>query len=196
MSEKELILYGINADPPHLGHLRVVEVLLKRFKDAEVIVMPTGDHPFSKPQKGSNHDRFVMTELLFKGLERTTVDDFEIASKSKSYTVHTLEHLKAKYPDINLFFALSSDAANHFFSWHEPEKILKLATPIVIARPHVGLDPKVVDQLKKLSHPIFLEDEMLDISSTQIRSAFKEGKIPTEIELGVLDYIISHKLYR
>lgn len=67
MNRNKRILFGINADPPHLGHRHVIHELEKALgQNVHFVVMPAGVHPFKKSQVGSKEDRFNMAKLLFQ----------------------------------------------------------------------------------------------------------------------------------
>jgi len=202
MTKPKLILYGLNADPPHLGHLRVIEELQKKLCPQDFfIVMPTGQHPSGKSQNASRHDRFVMTQLLFRDLKNIAVDDFEIMRDKPAYTVETLQYLASRYPERELFFVMACDVANQFFSWHEPEQILDTARPIIVSRSDTEFSDRVLAQIKNKVEPLVIPIKGLDISSTQIRSALKASYQdpwvpPFGLSDEVLDYIEQHQLYR
>lgn len=197
MNQNYVVLFGINADPPHLGHLKVIHEVEKHLGQKTLfVVVPTGDHPFAKKQFATNNDRLAMTQILFGNHRQVIVDDFEIKKKTKAFTLDTIKHLKTKYDKARLFFIMAIDVANHFFSWHEPDKILQLATPIIVSRHGYHLDPEVRKKLEKYSHVMFLNTESLDISSTEIRQELKNQNSSEKIPKSVLDYIRSHHLYQ
>lgn len=197
MNETKIVLFGLNADPPHLGHLKVVHEVEKIVgQEATFIVMPTGDHPFSKKQHVAADHRLMMTKLLFQGLKQVIVDDYEIKKTSTSYTLDTLIRLKSRYPQSPLYFIMASDTANSFFLWHKANEILKLAIPIIVSRPQYELDKNVLDELYKLCHPLIITINSLDISSSKIREDLNKGKGSLDLSKEVLNYIHSHHLYR
>jgi nicotinate-nucleotide adenylyltransferase len=190
--EKKIVLFGLNADPPHLGHLQVVYEVEKQLgPETLFVVMPTGNHPLDKPQVASNTHRLAMTQLLFMGSKRVMVDDFELNKVTKSYTLDSLIHLKTKYPHSQLYFIIATDVANNFFSWHEPIKILSIADPIVVSRVGFELNPEVKEEFYKKSHPVILETHSLPISSSEIR----QKRVLEHLSSEVKKYVEDHNLY-
>jgi len=196
MKTEKLVFFGINADPPHLGHLHVLNEVEKSLgPETLFVVMPTGDHPQNKPQMAAKKDRLAMTQRLFSGYKHVRVDDFEILKHGPSYTLDSLIYLKGHYPHKDLYFIMAVDVANHFFSWHEPLKICQIAIPIIISRPGYHLDEQVKMKLEKLTHILILKNESLDISSTNIRHDLKMKKNSKDLSPSVLEYIHNHHLY-
>jgi nicotinate-nucleotide adenylyltransferase len=196
MNKKKIVLLGINADPPHLGHQKLCFDVLKALgPDTHVIVMPAGLHPFGKQSKASFKDRLELTELLFADLSHVSVDNFEGSKQGLSYSYETLVYLKSKYPQAQLYFVISYDAAASFFSWHKAHQILCLATPIISKRPSYQLEDKIRHQFEALSHPIFLNNEPLEVSSSSIREALRLHRHSLYLTPLQNDYIIKNKLY-
>jgi len=194
--KENIILFGLNADPPHLGHLQVINELKKHFDQKTCfIVMPCGQHPFHKLQNASLRDRLEMTKRLFCDLKNVEVSDLEILKKQAAYTIDTLEFLKQKYPQKELFFVIAQDVANDFFSWKDPEKILQIATPIIVPRVGCSLSQELFDRFKQYKVPLIIPINSLDISSTNIREDIKEHHFSNDVPKNVLDYILEKKLY-
>ena len=196
MNPKKIVLFGVNADPPHLGHLQVVQELERLLgQGTQFIIMPTGQHPFDKPQVASKFDRLVMARLLFQGYSHVTVSDYEINKNEKTYTLDTLIHLKSQFRRDRLYFVMAIDVANHFFSWKEPEKICQIATPIIVSRVGYHLHQDIEEKLQKMCSPLILNTNSRDISSTEIRQELHQKKNPKDLPANLYEYIKSHHLY-
>ena len=62
MKQKDAVVFGGSFNPPHQGHVNVVERLLKSFR--LVVVAPTLQNPFKKESAVSLEHRARMFELL------------------------------------------------------------------------------------------------------------------------------------
>lgn len=196
MKISKVVLYGINADPPHNGHLKVaLEVQKALGQETLIVVMPTGIHPHNKPQCASFSDRLYMTQLLFQGYSHIVVDDFEGRSQKAAYTLETLQYLHGKYKATSYSFIMATDVLNHFFSWHKPQAILSLATPIVVPRKGFDLDLAVFEKLKNFTPVLFIDFEGIKISSTEIRQDLNKGHFPDELPASIKSYIQEKRLY-
>ena len=58
----------------------------------------------------------------------------EVEKDAPAYTAETLATLREESPDDELFLILGGDQAAALGSWHEPEKVLELATVAVFER--------------------------------------------------------------
>lgn len=196
MSHLKVVLFGINADPPHEGHLKIVQEVQKILgPEALFIIMPTGPHPHHKTQYACFEDRLHMTKLLFEGYHNMIVDDFEGHQKHLAYTLDTLKYLYAKYKASQYYFIIATDVANHFFSWHEPTQVLCLATPIIIPRKGYSLNHEVLEKMQAINKPLCLEDSIPEISSTEIRQILSLNKACKNMPGSILNYIDQKNLY-
>lgn len=196
MKISRAVLYGINADPPHLGHLKLVRELQKKMgSDTTIIVIPAGIHPFNKIQHACFEDRLNMTKLNFRDVSHVIVDDIEGRNEKPCYTLDTLMYIRSKYKADEYYFVLASDVANHFFSWHKPLAVLGAAIPIIVTRKGYYLISEVKEQFEKLSQPMFLDLDIPEISSTQIRDRIHKNEVAHDLNCDVSQYIIDHRLY-
>lgn len=196
MSLSKVVLFGINADPPHEGHLSIVQKLQKLLgPQALFIIMPTGLHPDHKTQYASFEDRLNMTKLLFCGFHNVIVDDFEGHRDKLAYTLDTLKYLYAKYKAASYYFIMATDVVNHFFSWHEPDQVLALANPIIIPRQGYSLNKDVLEKIEAVSKPVYVDETIPDICSTEIRKHVHLHQTCQNIPLSVLEYIQQKNLY-
>lgn len=197
MMKKKIVLFGLNADPPHLGHLEVVFEIEKILgPEAHVIVMPTGIHPFNKHQDVDAKHRLALTRILFKELHHVEVDDYEIMSHKICYTYETLVYLKSKFHGAMIYFVMSTESAEHFFKWHKALEILCLANPVIVKRTGFDLSLPFKHKLQALCTPIYSDSHIKDVSSTSIRHLLKLNRSPQELTCDQLSYIKENNLYK
>ena len=78
-----------------------------------------------------------MVELAIAGNHRFAVDRIELDRAGPSFTVDTLEALRAtRYGEVvgDLFLLLSVEAFRAFPTWRSPARILELARLVVVPR--------------------------------------------------------------
>jgi len=126
------------------------------------------------------------------GFERSLL---ELRRAGRSYTVDTLLELRQTLGDgVSLFWIIGADNVAEMATWHRPDRILELATVVVVRRPGVvpdRADPALTRRMQ------FVETPLVGISSTDVRRRVREGRsirylVPREVE----DYIYKHGLYR
>lgn len=197
--------YGIiggTFDPIHFAHLYIAYEAKEKLSLDKIIFMPNGSPPHKRNKRVTEASlRYKMVLEAIKGYEGFEVSDFEILKEGLSYTYQTLEYLKKKYIDAELFFITGADCLINLDKWVRVDRILNSANLVVFDRP--GFREKDLIEEKKLVENkydkkiTFLNLKDLDISSTDIRERIKEGKrvdffLPEEVKT----IIEKNKLYK
>ena len=211
-------LLGGTFNPVHEGHLRAAEEVRLRFGLSQVLLIPSYIPPHKQTtDMASPEDRFAMVELAVRSHPQLVASALEIEAPEKSYSVITLNKLKAVYADAWIFFILGVDAFLEIETWKSYREVLGQCRFIVISRPGFDLAGarKALPQeyAEKIGEcrgagsvgedflsrfRIFLVSiKALNISSTDIRRRIREGRsihglVPKLIE----EYIHKKKLYQ
>jgi nicotinate-nucleotide adenylyltransferase len=94
--DEPLGLLGGTFDPVHYGHLRLAEEAREALDLAGVRWIPAGRPPHRPAPRVAAAHRLEMVRQAVSGNPAFTVDDAETASGEPSYTVTTLERLRAE----------------------------------------------------------------------------------------------------
>jgi nicotinate-nucleotide adenylyltransferase len=164
-----------------------------------VILMPAGQPPH-KPlddDPGAEH-RLELCRRAVEGDERFEVSDLEVRRAGPSYTVDTLAALNSRMPDSELFLIVGGDVAAGLPTWHQPERVLALAT-LAVARRR-GTTRKAIDAalsgLRGGERAEFFRMPRIGISSTEIRHRVQmQEPITYLVPEPVASYIDEHRLY-
>jgi nicotinate-nucleotide adenylyltransferase len=141
-----------------------------------------------------------MCRVAIRGDEqRFEVSDLEVEREGPSYTVDTLEELHSSMPDSQLFLIVGADIAAGLPRWHQPERVLSLATVAVAERPGTSRE-SVVEALEEIGAgegARFFDMPEIGISSTMLRERVRIGEstrylLPDPVR----GYIDQHHLYR
>ena len=161
-----------------------------------VMFIPSSDPPHKRYiGMAPSEARAAMVHLAIRDHPDFELSRIEIRRAGRSYTADTLSELRNTLGDaVDLFWIMGADNATEISTWHRPERILELATVVVVRRPGAEPnrgDPALVDRMR------FVETPSIEISSTDIRARVREGRstrylIPPEVEA----YIRQHGLYR
>ena len=186
-----IAIFGGTFDPIHNAHLTIARQAADQFRLDRVLFMPAS-HPPHKA--GVTHapyeDRVRMAELACAGDPRFEVSRLE-QNTLRSYSIYTIEKLRAMFPQDELFFIIGADAFAEIRTWHRWEEVTRAVTFIVVSRPGhcYEIPPGVrVERLDTLD---------LRISSSEIRRALASGECPYgNIPSRVLEYILERGLYR
>jgi nicotinate-nucleotide adenylyltransferase len=192
-------VFGGAFDPPHRAHRALAEAALSALRLDRLHILPTG-HAWHKSRTLSDADhRLAMCRLAFGDLPAVRVDDREIRRASATYTVDTLEELRAEYPYARLFLVIGEDQLAAFKGWRRWQDVLSMATLVVAAR----ANEKGLTDLKAPPDLPFqrLDMPLSPISSTDIRILAATGAQGLEslaalVPGAVASYISLHSLYQ
>lgn len=188
---------GGTFNPVHNAHLLIAKKAQEQYNLDRIIFITSGNPPHKTSMTDARH-RFNMTRLAISDNSAFIDDDFEVNRAEKSYTVHTLEYLRKKYPEDKLFFIIGEDSLKDLPKWHKPKEILAQATLLVFPRISEESLLSTLDEMKtRFSGEIFTIDApVTDISSTEIRERILKGQTVCEmLPRKVLEYIEENRLY-
>jgi len=132
---KTIGIMGGTFDPIHYGHLRTGYELMQAVGMDELRFIPAGDPPHKSNTIANAVQRHRMVELAVADQKGFIADDREIKRAGASYTVLTLESLRAEFPESSLCLILGMDAFLGLPQWHRWQEILGLANIVVAHRP-------------------------------------------------------------
>ena len=197
MSNK-LLLFGGAFNPPHKGHMRLLNNAIETVKPELTIVMPTSTSPHKESGDISFHHRYMMARV-FKQFDNVKISDIENRGrKRKNYTIGTLKWLEKRYKGYEIYLLIGSDMLLSFKTWSRYKRILSKATLVVASREKDDMElKKAVEQLKKEGARIeLISFTPLVISSSELRESIKQGKdVDKYLEDSVREYIYTQCLY-
>lgn len=209
-------LFGGTFDPVHYGHLRLAEEAIAHLALGGVRWIPAGQPPHRGTPQVTASQRLAMVRCATAGNPRFSVDAGEVEAATPSYTVHTLERLRAELGEQQqLVLLVGADAFAGLATWHRWRDIFGLAHVAVSHRPGFPVetaslphelatefnDRRLTDVGALRASPAggiaTFAMTQLAISATQIRKLLANGLsarylLPDD----VLDYIQLHSLYR
>jgi nicotinate-nucleotide adenylyltransferase len=183
-------LFGGSFDPVHHGHLIVARVAAEALALDELRFLPAREQPFKQGRHGAPAaDRAVMLELAVAGSPGFAIERTELDRPGPSYTVDTLEALRAREPAATLTLLLGADAAAELDAWHRATELPRLARVIVFGRAGAPIP----------SSPLIagsIAVPAVDISATEIRRRVRAGlPIRYWVPDAVAEYMVRHRLY-
>lgn len=205
-------ILGGTFDPVHIGHLRSALEVAELMALDELRLLPNARPPHRDTPQVSAQDRLAMVRRAVEGADRLSVDARELARDKPSYTIDTLESIRAELgADDQLFLVLGWDAFCGLPGWHRWEELLQHCHILVLQRPDADVEPP--DALRNLlaarsesdpttlpgpaGHISFVWQTPLAVSATQIRQLLASGKsVRFLVPDAVLAYIDAHALYR
>lgn len=203
---------GGTFDPVHIGHLRGALEVAETLALDELRLTPSARPPHREKPQVSAKDRLAMVECAVAGVAPLVVDARELQRNKPSYTIDTLELMRAELAvSDQVFLLLGWDAFCGLPTWHRWEELLQHCHILVLQRPDADSEPP--DALRNLlaarsvSDPLalkgpsgqiaFVWQTPLAVSATQIRQLLASGKsVRFLVPDAVLAYIDAHGLYR
>lgn len=195
----QTVLYGGTFNPIHRGHLDICVRARQAVDARRVLLMPAAQPPHkSAGWLAPDQDRLAMCALAAREYDLIQVDDWEIRRGGRSYTVDTLGHLAAVFPEEELWLLIGTDMFLTFTQWHRWEEIGKMASLLVASREE-GDREQLLDQQQRLAErgvrSRLLQNPPMPMSSTQIREELRRDGTTGKVCPQVLDYIREKELY-
>ncbi len=164
-------------DPPHVGHVALLEGAQRHFGVKRLLVIVVAD-PAHREVVASAADRLALAEAAFPG-QLVELDEHP----------RTIDMLRARRLDDPVLL-IGSDELSGFSTWKEPEAVLELARLAVAARPGFA----VADPPPGVT---FFEIEPSPVSSTEVRRRVAAGEpIDGLVPPAVAAEIVRLGLYR
>ena len=198
MARERIGNMGGTFDPIHQGHIRMAQCALESMRLDRVLMLPSGNPPH-KPDITPAEHRYRMVCAACAGLDGLEPCREEVDRAGVIYTVDTLSILHEKYPKAELFYIIGADTLMELHKWRMFEKVLTLCTFLVCPRSW-NYTPKQLDEERKRltalgGQFILLDMEVVDVSSTEVRNAIRDGESTPLLPVQVRQYAQSAGLY-
>ncbi|MCI1665301.1 MAG: nicotinate-nucleotide adenylyltransferase [Atopobiaceae bacterium] len=191
---------GGTFDPIHNGHLVAAQQAVGDLGLDVVLFMPAGRPAFKQDRQVTRgEDRYAMTLLATSDNPMFLASRLEVDREGITYTADTLQTLRDHYPDnVEIYFITGADAIIDIVTWHDAERIARLAKLVGATRPgyDLGRAERVLD-----SSPIdfdvrYLEVPALAISSSYLRRRVERGQSLRYLTPdSVIGFVRKHHLY-
>ena len=181
-----IALFGTSADPPTIGHKKILEELSK-------IYAFTISYVSNNPQKKHIEDISIRSYLL-----KTLIEDLDNPkilfnqSISSQWAIESIKKCKKIYELNNLDFVIGSDLIKDIFYWKNFDKITDEVNFLVILREGYPVESDTIKMLEtyKVKFKI-LPIKIPNISSSKLRSNFNYSNLPTSL----IDIVKKNNLY-
>jgi nicotinate-nucleotide adenylyltransferase len=186
----KLGLFGGTFDPIHLGHLRAAESAREELGLDLVAFVPSSVPPHRFGQLTEANDRFAMTCLACAHHPSFVAWDTELRRPGPSYTVETVELVRAERPGDDIVLVVGADTWPEMTTWRDPARLLAQVTVAVVTRPDGPVPPAAVSGVVRVGGP------SLPISATLVRDRVRRGEsVRFLVPDAVADYITKRGLY-
>ena len=194
-------IYGGTFNPPHIGHIQAAKSAITALGLTKLLLIPDRVAPHKVIPSGSPtpQQRLEMLRIAAADCQQMEVSELELNREGPSYTYQTILQLKASYPDAELVLLMGTDMFLSFHTWKNPQIILENASLGVFYRGEKGevaaIEAKCA-QMEQQGNTVYLvKNEVVNISSTQMRRLLAFRCAGEFLPGGVLDYIRENRLY-
>ncbi|MGB3774388.1 MAG: nicotinate (nicotinamide) nucleotide adenylyltransferase [Leeuwenhoekiella sp.] len=167
-------LYFGTFNPIHIGHLIIANHIAEYGDLDKVWLIITPLNPFKKKSSLLNdHHRYQLVLEALENYPKLEASTIEFNLPQPNYTVNTLAHLQEKYPDYEFCPIMGEDNLKSLHKWKNYEVILANHDLLVYPRISQGTTKSQFAEHPKIH---LIEAPIVEISSTFVRKAIKEGK--------------------
>jgi len=186
-------LFGGMFDPIHFGHLRAAHELHETLDLEHVVFLPAGDPPHRTAPLADAATRLAALRAAVADDPRFAVDDRELRRAGPSFTILTLEEMRAERGRQPIALIMGTDAFAGFGRWHRAREIPDFAHIVIALRPRAPLAedglPGELLRARRCTEPrrlsaapagsVFVcENIRLDLSSSEVRAVIAAGRDP------------------
>jgi len=180
------LLFG-SFNPVHTGHLILAEYFATRTDLSEVWLVVSPQSPFKVGEELlPDTARLALLQLAVAGNPRLRAEDIELSLPRPSYTIATLDALRARHPTHDFVLLMGGDNLPGLPRWRAADRLLHEFDLYVYPRPDTEL-PDLADFLRA---QVF-KAPLLDVSATFIRASIEAGQsirylVPPAVEQEIL----------
>ena len=173
---KSVALFGTSADPPTIGHKKILEELSKIYDF-------TISYVSNNPNKKHREDISIRSHLL-----KTLIEDLDNPKilfnqrLSSKWAVESIKKCKKIYEFNNLDFVIGSDLIKDIFSWKNFDKIVEEVSFFIILREGYPVKSNTIKMLETYKVKFRISNTKIpNISSSKFRLNFNYSNLPTSL---------------
>ena len=183
---KSIALFGTSADPPTIGHKKILEELSK-------IYVFTISYVSNNPNKNHKEDISIRSHLL-----KTLIEDLDNPKilfnqrVSSPWAVESIKNCKKIYEFYNIDFVIGSDLIKDIFCWKNFDKIIKEVSFFIILREGYPVESNTLKMLETYNVKFKISSiKIPNISSSKFRLNSNYSNLPTSL----IDIVKKNNLY-
>ena len=134
MRKKNIAIFGGSFDPPHLGHLSIIDFVLEHFDIDMLIILVAYRNPFKSKVRLDANTRLRFMQILTEDYKNVVCSDYEISQDRAVESVDSILHFHKLYNPEKLYFIIGEDNLEKLPTWGGFEIFKKITDFIALAR--------------------------------------------------------------
>jgi len=188
-------IFGGTFNPIHAGHVHLAKSYIQALSLDKLLVIPAKYPPHKQARDlAPSRTRLQLCRLAFEDCPQVEVSDLELSRPGRSYTIDTVQELRRRYPEAELYLIVGGDMFRSFQNWWRFEDILLDCSLCTAAREASELEElrRSAILLGQYSEKVqILDIPPIEISSTEIRRRLAAGEscqglLPPKVEAEIL----------
>jgi nicotinate-nucleotide adenylyltransferase len=165
-------LYFGSFNPIHIGHMAIANFMIEYSDLDQLWFVVSPQNPLKvKNSLLQDYHRLEMVRLAIEEDDRFRASDIEFHLPRPSYTIDTLTYLEEKHPGMEFQLIMGADGLKTFHKWKHAELITEKYHRLIYPRPGTA-----IGALPDLRNATLVDAPLMEISSSFIRKAIREGK--------------------
>ena len=185
-TKNRIALFGTSADPPTIGHKKILEELSKIYS---CVITYASDNPKKKHKENISFRNLLLKSLIKDINNPKIIFNQKISSQ---WAIESIEECKKIYAFSKIDFVIGSDLITEIFSWKNFDKIIHAVKLLIIKREGYPIEPKTLKMLK--TNKVIFEISSLNIpniSSSMVRLNNNYSDLPKSL----IDIVKKNNLY-
>ncbi|MDE6886996.1 MAG: ribosome silencing factor [Helicobacteraceae bacterium] len=134
-----LAIFGGSFDPPHKGHLEIIQKITKLDFIDLLIVLPTFLSPLKEKSLFSAKIRFKLVESMLTNIPKVVLSNYEISQNKPNYTIDSIFYFKNLYKPNKIYFVIGADKIDELPKWHRSNELQNEVEFIVASRDKINI---------------------------------------------------------
>lgn len=165
---KKIALFGGSFDPPHLGHVAVVERALEQLDIEKLVIIPTYLNPFKSRSHAPAVLRLKWLRRVFSDYSKVQISDLEVRQGRPVTTLESVKHFSKD--GRRIYVIIGADNLGSLHRWHRFHELDRLVTWVVATRDDIDIPSGYI-----------VLDVSWPISSTQLRERPGHHALPPAV---------------
>ena len=174
---KEIIIYGGLFNPFHQGHYKICDYFDRKKKNIDKVIIVISKYKYYlKSENIASKFKIQIIKHSIRKLKSVEISKYELNRKEITPTYITLRHYKKLYSKHKICFVMGDDNLVKLNTWENYEEIISLSKIYVFKRNEKNYI-KQKNKYKDYDNIVFLNNKVVDISSTLIRNGKRISKL-------------------